>query len=156
MSGTTGTTRTIVREHEAELLVQKAEVVAEDVVALTLVGPAGETLPSWSPGAHIDLVLADDLVRQYSLCNSPGEDGAWRIGILRTPDSRGGSQRVHDTLTEGAAVTIRGPRNHFPLVAASTYLFIAGGIGITPMYQTNRVSPSSDGGATTCSNSVSG
>ena len=127
------TTRTVVHEHEAELLVQKAEVVAEDVVALTLVSPAGETLPSWSPGAHIDLVLADDLVRQYSLCSAPGEDGAWRIGVLRTPDSRGGSQRVHDTLTEGAAVTIRGPRNHFPLVAASTYLFIAGGIGITPM-----------------------
>lgn len=127
------TTRTIVREHEAELLVQKAEVVAEDVVALTLVSPAGETLPSWSPGAHIDLVLADDLVRQYSLCSSTGEDTAWRIGVLRTPDSRGGSRRVHDTLTEGATVTTRGPRNHFPLVAASTYLFIAGGIGITPI-----------------------
>ena len=127
------TTRTIVREHEAELLVQKAEVVAEDVVALTLVSPTGETLPSWSPGAHIDLVLADDLVRQYSLCGSPGDDTAWRIGVLRTPDSRGGSQRVHDTLTEGATVAIRGPRNHFQLVAASNYLFIAGGIGITPI-----------------------
>ena len=127
------TTRTIVREHEAELLVQKAEVVAEDVVALTLVSPAGETLPSWSPGAHIDLVLADDLVRQYSLCGSPGDDTAWRIGVLRTPDSRGGSQRVHDTLTMGATVAIRGPRNHFQLVAASNYLFIAGGIGITPI-----------------------
>ncbi len=127
------TTRTIVREHEAELLVQKAEVVAEDVVALTLVSPAGETLPSWSPGAHIDLVLADDLVRQYSLCGSPGDDTAWRIGVLRTPDSRGGSQRVHDTLTEGATVAVRGPRNHFQLVAASNYLFIAGGIGITPI-----------------------
>jgi len=127
------TTRTIVREHEAELLVQKAEVVAEDVVALTLVSPGGETLPSWSPGAHIDLVLADDLVRQYSLCSSSGDDSAWRIGVLRAPDSRGGSQRVHDTLTAGATVTVRGPRNHFPLVAASSYLFIAGGIGITPM-----------------------
>jgi len=59
------TTRTIVREHEAVLLVQEAEVVAEDVVALTLVSPAGEALPSWSPGAHIDLVLDDDLIRQY-------------------------------------------------------------------------------------------
>ena len=127
------TTRTIVREHEAELLVQKAEVVAEDVVALTLVSPAGETLPAWSPGAHIDLVLADDLVRQYSLCSSPGEDASWRVGVLRTRDSRGGSQRVHDTLTEGTTVTVRGPRNHFPLVAAGNYLFIAGGIGITPM-----------------------
>jgi len=127
------TTRTIVREHEAVLLVQEAEVVAEDVVALTLVSPAGEALPSWSPGAHIDLVLDDDLIRQYSLCGSPGDDSAWRIGVLRTPDSRGGSQRVHDTLTAGASVTIRGPRNHFPLVGASSYLFIAGGIGITPM-----------------------
>jgi ferredoxin-NADP reductase len=80
MTQTTGPTRTIVREHEAELLVQNAEVVAEDVVALTLVSPTGETLPSWSPGAHIDLMLADDLVRQYSLCSSPAEDGAWRIG----------------------------------------------------------------------------
>ena len=40
---------------------------------------------------------------------------------------------MHDTLTEGTTVTVRGPRNHFPLVAASTYLFIAGGIGITPI-----------------------
>jgi ferredoxin-NADP reductase len=133
MTQTTGTTRTIVREHEAELVVQNAEAVAEDVVALTLVSPAGETLPAWSPGAHIDLMLADDLVRQYSLCSSPAEDGVWRIGVLRTPDSRGGSQRVHDTLTEGVTVNVRGPRNHFPLVAASAYLFIAGGIGITPM-----------------------
>jgi ferredoxin-NADP reductase len=78
-------------------------------------------------------MLADDLVRQYSLCSSPAEDGVWRIGVLRTPDSRGGSQRVHDTLTEGTTVNVRGPRNHFPLVTASTYLFIAGGIGITPM-----------------------
>src|SRR4029077_1519842 len=98
MSGATGTTRTIVREHEAELLVQKAEVVAEDVMALTLVSPAGETLPSWSPGPTLYIVLAAALVRQYSLCSSPGEDGAWRIGVLRTPDSRGGSQRVHETL----------------------------------------------------------
>ena len=127
------TTRTIVREHEAELLVQKAEVLAEDVVALTLVSSDGEPLPSWSPGAHIDLVLADDLVRQYSLCSSPGDDAAWRVGVLRTPNSRGGSQRVHESLVEGTTVTVRGPRNHFPLVPASTYLFIAGGIGITPI-----------------------
>ncbi|WP_293237057.1 PDR/VanB family oxidoreductase [Mycolicibacterium sp.] len=126
-------TQTIVREHEAELLVQKAELVAEDVVALTLVSPTGGVLPTWSPGAHIDLVLADGLVRQYSLCSAPGDDSAWRVGVLRTPDSRGGSRRVHETLTEGASVTIRGPRNHFPLAPAASYLFIAGGIGITPM-----------------------
>lgn len=127
------TTQTIVREHEAELLVEKAELVAEDVVALTFVSPNGDTLPSWSPGAHIDLVLADDLVRQYSLCGNPGDDATWRVGVLRTPDSRGGSRLVHQSLTGGASVTIRGPRNHFPLAPAANYLFIAGGIGITPM-----------------------
>ena len=117
MSGTTGTTRTIVREHEAELLVQKAEVVAEDVVALTLVSPAGETLPAWSPGAHIDLVLADDLVRQYSLCSSPGRSAPGASGAAHTGQPRwvaAGARRTD----RGATETVRGPRNNFPLVAA--------------------------------------
>lgn len=126
-------TRTIVREHEARLLVQQAETVAEDVVALTLVSEDGTPLPAWSPGAHVDLVLGDDLVRQYSLCGSTADESSWRVGVLRAPDGRGGSQRVHETLIQGATVTVRGPRNHFPLVASQRYLFIAGGIGITPM-----------------------
>ena len=91
--------------------------MADDVVALTLARPDGETLPEWTPGAHIDLVLGDDLVRQYSLCGPPGETGAWRVAVLEAPDSRGGSQAVHDTL-RGATVRVRGPRNHFPVVAA--------------------------------------
>jgi hypothetical protein len=120
MAGATQTTRTIVREHEAELLVQKAEVVAEDVMALTLVSPAGETLPSWSPGAHIDLVLADDLIRQYSLCRSPGADGAWRIESCapRTAAGVAAGARHPDRVP---TVTIRG-RAITPLVATSTYL----------------------------------
>src|SRR6476620_2549536 len=100
------TTRTIVREHEAELLVQNAEVVAEDVVALTLVRPTGETLPSWSPGANIDLMLADDLVRQCSLCSCSVEEVAGRIGVLRTPDSRGGSERVFFIKDTGATENV--------------------------------------------------
>lgn len=127
------TTQTIVREFEAELVVTAAVVVADDVVALTLAAGDGGALPPWTPGAHVDLVLADDLVRQYSLCGSPGDRGSWRLGILRTPDSRGGSKAVHTSLHDGAVVRVRGPRNHFPLVASASYLFIAGGIGITPM-----------------------
>ena len=84
--------------------------------------------------AHIlTSFLGDDLIRQYSLCSSPSKPEAWRVGVLRAPDSRGGSERVHDLLAPGSIVRVRGPRNHFPLVASSRYLFIAGGIGITPM-----------------------
>jgi ferredoxin-NADP reductase len=127
------TTQTIVREFEAELTVTESVVVADDVVALTLAAGDGSPLPPWTPGAHIDLVLGEDLVRQYSLCGSPGDRRTWRLGVLHAPDSRGGSKAVHADLHDGAVVRVRGPRNHFPLVASSHYLFIAGGIGITPM-----------------------
>jgi ferredoxin-NADP reductase len=127
------TTQTIVREFEAELVVTESVVVADDVVALTLAAGDGSALPPWTPGAHVDLVLGDDLVRQYSLCGSPADRGTWRLGILRTSDSRGGSKAVHADLHDGAVIRVRGPRNHFPLVASPRYLFIAGGIGITPM-----------------------
>jgi ferredoxin-NADP reductase len=126
-------TQTIVREHEADLVVRDAQTVANGVVALTLSAPDGVELPAWTPGAHVDFVLNDDLIRQYSLCSSPSKLDAWRVGVLRAPDSRGGSQRVHDLFTPGTIVRVRGPRNHFPLVASRRYLFIAGGIGITPL-----------------------
>ena len=127
------TTQTIVREHEADLIVQEARTVAEGVVALVLADPNGGELPAWTPGAHIDFVLGDDLIRQYSLCSSPSIPNLWRVGVLRAPDSRGGSERVHDILSPGSLVRVRGPRNHFPLVTSPRYLFIAGGIGITPL-----------------------
>lgn len=125
-------TQTVVREFEVDLVVRDAEQVAEDVVALTLVRPDGETLPDWTPGAHIDLLLGDDLTRQYSLCGRTSETDAWRVAVLKAPDSRGGSRAVHG-LAAGSTVRVRGPRNHFPIVAAKRYLFVAGGIGITPL-----------------------
>lgn len=127
------TTTTIVREFEADLVVTDCTAAADDVVALTLAAADGSALPPWTPGAHVDLVLGDDLVRQYSLCGRPSDRAVWRLGILRTPDSRGGSKTVHSDLRAGSTVRVRGPRNHFPLVAAGGYLFIAGGIGITPL-----------------------
>jgi ferredoxin-NADP reductase len=126
-------TQTIVREHEADLVIQEARTVAEGVVALVLADPNGVELPAWTPGAHIDFILGDDLIRQYSLCSSPSKPDLWRVGVLRAPDSRGGSERVHDILSPGSLVRVRGPRNHFPLVTSPRYLFIAGGIGITPL-----------------------
>jgi ferredoxin-NADP reductase len=78
-------------------------------------------------------MLSASLVRQYSLCGSPADTHTWRIGVLRDPQSRGGSDFVHDKLHVGSPVRVRGPRNHFSLVSAPRYQFIAGGIGITPI-----------------------
>jgi len=115
------------------LTVNRREVAADGVVVLDLSDPGGGELPAWTPGAHIDVSPAAGVVRQYSLCGEPGDRAVWRIAVLREPDGRGGSQALHDKLREGDLVEVGGPRNHFPLVAAPRYLFIAGGIGITPL-----------------------
>ncbi|MGW3567435.1 PDR/VanB family oxidoreductase [Streptomyces sp. NPDC000941] len=106
---------------------------ATDVVILTLRHPTGRELPAWQPGAHIDLLLGESLTRQYSLCGDPADRARWQIAVQRAPDGRGGSAYVHEALTEGAAVQVRGPRNRFALRPAARYLFVAGGIGITPL-----------------------
>jgi ferredoxin-NADP reductase len=124
---------TLRTEVERDLVLERKETIAEGVVLLTLRDADGRPLPEWEPGAHIDLVLRADLVRQYSLCGDPGDRSRLQLAVLREPESRGGSSYVHDVLSEGESVRIRGPRNHFPLEKAKRYLFIAGGIGITPI-----------------------
>ena len=94
-------------------------------MTLDLGDPDAGDLPGWEPGAHVDLMLADGLVRQYSLCGDPGQPNVWRVGVLLDPDSRGGSRYVHDNLVDGASVRVRGPRNHFALVDSPRYRFIA-------------------------------
>ncbi|MFC8718512.1 PDR/VanB family oxidoreductase [Kitasatospora sp. NPDC057198] len=120
-------------EPTLDLVVAGRRAETEGVVALTLARPDGGPLPAWTPGAHLDLLLGAGLERQYSLCGDPAEAAAWTIAVLREAGGRGGSARVHDTLHEGAAVRVRGPRNHFALRPAPRYLFVAGGIGITPL-----------------------
>jgi ferredoxin-NADP reductase len=129
----TPTMPTVYREHEMNLVVVRRETVAADVIALTLTDPADGALPGWTPGAHVDLVLDGALTRQYSLCGALQDHKSFRIGVLRAPDSRGGSQLVHEALKEGSQVRVRGPRNHFTLADAPRYVFLAGGIGITPL-----------------------
>ena len=120
-------------EVDLTLRVDARTTGAEGVVVLDLCDPAGADLPAWAPGAHVDLRLPDGLTRQYSLCGDPADRSRWRIAVLREPESRGGSAHVHDALVEGAVVEVRGPRNHFPRVPAPRYVFVAGGIGITPI-----------------------
>lgn len=121
------------REQPTGLTARVAAIVPEaaDVVSVFLDSePAG--LPPWEPGAHIDLILPDDLERQYSLCGDPAA-ASWQVAVLRERPSRGGSELIHTQLRVGDEVRVRGPRNGFPLVDARSYLFIAGGIGVTPL-----------------------
>ncbi|WP_100415541.1 PDR/VanB family oxidoreductase [Mumia flava] len=108
-------------------------LVADGVCELTLADPYGRRLPDWTPGSHIDLVLPGDHVRQYSLCGDRRDATTYTIAVLREPDGRGGSAAVHDDLEPGDLLGIGGPRNHFRLSPAPHHLFIAGGIGITPI-----------------------
>lgn len=116
-----------------EVVVTDRQPVAERVVAFTLAAADGRALPAWFPGAHIDLMLAPGLVRPYSLFGDPADRRAWRIAVLREPASRGGSALIHDRLRPGDRLSVCGPRNLFPLRPAPAYLFVAGGIGITPI-----------------------
>jgi ferredoxin-NADP reductase len=118
---------------ERNCVVGERVAAADGVITLTLQDADGEPLPPWTPGAHIDLLLTPALTRQYSLCGDPGDCSSWRIGVLREPAGRGGSAHVHDELHPGSVVRVRGPRNNFELVEAERLLFVAGGIGITPI-----------------------
>ncbi|MFK4804588.1 MULTISPECIES: PDR/VanB family oxidoreductase [unclassified Microbacterium] len=116
---------------ECAARVRAMTLEADDVLAVELEPMNGGSV-DWAPGAHIDLVLPDAPVRQYSLTGVPGSS-RYRIAVLREERSRGGSKAVHERLRPGDIVTLRGPRNHFVLEPAQEYLFVAGGIGITPI-----------------------
>ncbi|MEU7882457.1 PDR/VanB family oxidoreductase [Microbispora bryophytorum] len=120
-------------EPELDVKVAGKAPVAEGVVLLRLVRPDGGPLPVWTPGAHVDLLLGPGLVRQYSLCGDPGDPSVFQVAVLREPGGRGGSAYVHDRLAEGDTIRVRGPRNRFGLAESPRYLFVAGGIGVTPI-----------------------
>lgn len=114
--------------------VARKRAEAQDICSLELVAEPGHVLPAFSAGAHIDVHLPNGLVRQYSLCNPPGNPTHYQIGVLRDAASRGGSQAVHDAVSEGSTLHISAPKNHFPLATgAAHHLLLGGGIGITPL-----------------------
>lgn len=111
-----------------ELVVLEVRRRADDVVSLRLGAPDGRMLPSWQPGCHLDVLLPSG-TRQYSLCGDPADRRAYRIAVRRL---QGLSVEMH-ALCEGDVIRVRGPRNAFPFLRRDRYLFIAGGIGITPI-----------------------
>ncbi|MFF7778094.1 PDR/VanB family oxidoreductase [Streptomyces tanashiensis] len=106
---------------------------AEGIRGLLLADPAGADLAPWEPGAHLEVTLPSGAVRHYSLCGDPADRTTYRLGVLREPHGRGGSEEIHTSVGEGTVLEVRGPFNRFPLVGAERYLFVAGGIGITPL-----------------------
>lgn len=120
------------RTHAA--VVTKRELVAPDVVALTLADPEGGLLPSWTPGGHIDVQLPSGRRRQYSLCGPLGRRTDYRIAVRRIADGGGGSIEMHDAFDVGDLLVFEGPRNAFYLGAGERdVLFVIGGIGVTPI-----------------------
>jgi len=120
---------------ELDVVVESTEDVAADVKAIVLRPVTGAALPAWNPGAHIDVLLPSGAVRQYSLCGDRRESNTWRIAVLREPPGkgRGGSEYIHTSLRAGTKIQVGAPRDNFALVESDRYLFIAGGIGITPI-----------------------
>ena len=118
---------------EIEVEVVKKWKAATDIAGFEL-RPAGTDLPTFQPGAHIDLHLANGLVRQYSLINGPGEQGCYQIGVKLEQDSRGGSRFLHEEVQEGDRIAISGPHNNFGLRRDTPRtVLLAGGIGVTPL-----------------------
>jgi len=117
------------------VVVDDVSQVATDIIRLRLKSPDGSAMPRWTPGSHIDVECGTpDLSRQYSLCGDPSDSSVLEIAVLKDPDSRGGSRWLHENLKRGDKLKIRGPRNHFRFdESTKKAIFIAGGIGITPV-----------------------
>ena len=108
---------------------------AEGVLLFDLRADDGRPLVRFTPGAHIDVEIPQGMRRSYSLLNDPSERHRYVIGVQKEAAGRGGSRWMHEHARVGASLAIHGPRNHFPLEEAAAHsVFIAGGIGITPIW----------------------
>jgi len=114
--------------------IAKIREEAAEVKSFELVSANGRPLPGFTPGAHINVKIDGEFVRQYSLCNDPFDRSCYLIAVKRVEDSRGGSRAMHDRTDEGEVLQVSPPRNHFPLEPkAAHHVLLAGGIGITPL-----------------------
>lgn len=115
------------------LRIASKQELARDIWQFELVHPDGEPLPSFQPGAHVTVITPSGARRNYSLCNDPGDASRYLLGIKAEREGRGASLSMVEQAVEGQSLAVAGPENSFPLVEADEYLFIAGGIGITPI-----------------------
>lgn len=117
-----------------QLRIRSARWEADHILGFRLEPLRGESLPSFAAGAHVEVTLQPGLKRSYSLLNDPAEQDAYEIGVQLDPESRGGSQHIHEHWRPGQVIEVSEPRNLFQLdEGAGHSILIAGGIGITPM-----------------------
>jgi cytochrome P450/ferredoxin-NADP reductase len=121
-----------------EVVLDAVENVADRVIKVSMRSVDGTDLPAWQPGAHLEVRLPSGRLRQYSLCGPAEDRQTYQIAVLLEEAGRGGSTEFHEIATPGRTLTVRGPRNHFPLAEADDYLLLAGGIGITPILAMTR------------------
>jgi vanillate O-demethylase ferredoxin subunit len=121
-------------EQNIKVNISQITDIAQGVKSYHLTAVEGKTLPSFTAGAHIDIFIKPNIIRQYSLCNSPSEINRYVIAVKCDEHGRGGSQALHKLFSEGQQIKISTPRNHFELnESANKYHLVAGGIGLTPM-----------------------
>ena len=114
--------------------VTRAEPMAQGITKYEFASLDGSPLPEWTAGAHLDVVVAPEFLRQYSMSGNPADRSVYQIGVLREDKGRGGSALLHRIFTPGRKVFVSRPINHFPLVEDAPMTFLmGGGIGITPM-----------------------
>ncbi len=114
--------------------VATAQKMTQSVTKYEFRTPDGTPLPDWAAGAHIDVVVTPEFIRQYSMSGNPADPSLYQIGVLREDTGRGGSRMMHRIFTPGRRVFISKPINHFPLAEDASFTFLmGGGIGVTPM-----------------------
>lgn len=119
--------------------VNKIEDEAIDIKSFELVSADGKLFPSFIPGSHIDVHIADGIIRQYSLCNGPDNTQSYLIAVKNEAESRGGSRAMHEKIKVGDTLLIGMPRNNFSLFPeAKRHVLLGGGIGITPLLSMAR------------------
>ena len=116
------------------VVISKREDLSDDTVRFELAAVNGHPLPSFEAGAHIDVVIAPEYQRQYSLAGDPSDNSRYVLGIQREAKGRGGSLLLHRVFREGRRIFISEPRNHFPLDETARFsVLMGGGIGVTPL-----------------------
>jgi ferredoxin-NADP reductase len=117
-----------------QLRLQSVRYVTRDIQVFEFVDPEGAPLPPATPGAHVDVHLANGITRSYSLLEADPQPARYLVGLKRDPNSRGGSRYMHETLRVGTSLSLSAPRNLFPLKEDAEHtVLVAGGIGITPI-----------------------
>lgn len=121
------------------LRVTRKQSIATDITLFELAHPEGQELPAFTAGAHITVQTPIGMRRSYSLCGDPEQTTTWQIAVKRDAKGRGGSQSMVDNVQTGDLLPTLPWANLFELnETAASYIFVAGGIGITPILSMMR------------------